>query len=67
MENVITSVLSHRRKVIIAGPLPRPTSVFERAGLEAKHKGLRIVDDLETALALAATIVAGPVSLPPPP
>jgi len=66
LENVITSVLGRRRKVIIAGPLPRPTSVFERAGLEAKYKGLAIVDDLETGLALAATIVAGPVSLPPP-
>ena len=66
MENVVTSVLSHRRKVIIAGPLPRPQSVFERAGLEAKHKGLTIVDDLETGLALAAQIVAGPRSIPPP-
>ena len=66
MENVITDVIRHRRKVIIAGPLPRPQSVFERAGLEAKHKGLTIVDDLETGLALAAKIVAGPVSVPPP-
>jgi SulP family sulfate permease len=67
MENVITSVLRRRRKVIIAGPLPRPQSVFERAGLEAKHHGLTIVDDLDTALALAAKLVAGPVSLPPTP
>jgi len=64
LENVITSVLRRHRKVIIAGPLPRPQSVFERAGLEAKHKGLTIVDDLDTALALAAKVVAGPVSLP---
>jgi SulP family sulfate permease len=67
MESVITDVIRHRRKVIIAGPLPRPQSVFERAGLEAKHKGLTIVDDLETGLALAAKIVAGPASVPPPP
>jgi SulP family sulfate permease len=66
MENMITDVIRHRRKVIITGPLPRPQSVFERAGLEAKHKGLTIVDDLETGLALAATIVAGPRTIPPP-
>jgi SulP family sulfate permease len=67
LENMITDVIRHRRKVIIAGPLPRPQSVFERAGLEAKHKGLTIVDDLETGLVLAAKMVAGPVSLAPPP
>jgi sulfate permease, SulP family len=65
MENMVSSVLRMRRRVVIAGPLPRPHEVFERANLEAKHQGLVIVDDLDTALEVAARIVAGPASIPP--
>lgn len=53
-------VLVHRKKVVIlAGPLPRPRSVFQKARLESQHGGMiRMADDLNAALKLAREIPA---------
>jgi SulP family sulfate permease len=64
LENTIASVLRAKRHVVLAGPLPRPQAIFDRADLETKHVGLHITEDLDRAVALAGTL-AGRVSLLP--
>jgi len=68
LENTLSGVLKARRAVILAGPLPRPRLIFDKAKLEDKHPGLRIVPDLDAALALAEQLLTdrnGPAELPP--
>jgi len=59
LESGVASVLRAKRSVILAGPLPRPREIFDRANLSAKHPGLHVVGDLEAAVRLAETMVAG--------
>jgi sulfate permease, SulP family len=65
LENTISGTLKAKRAVILAGPLPRPRRVFDKAGLERKYAGLRIVPDIDAAIALAESLLAG--GRPPPP
>jgi SulP family sulfate permease len=58
LENTISSLLKARRDVIVAGPLPRPREVFDKAMLERKYAGLRIRQDLDAAIALATELLA---------
>jgi SulP family sulfate permease len=58
LENAISRVLRQKKKVVIAGPLPMPHSVFDKAHLEQKHVGLTIVDTLESAFTLAEGLAA---------
>jgi sulfate permease, SulP family len=58
LENTISSLLKARRDVILAGPLPRPRDVFDKAMLERKHVGLRIRHDLDAGIALANELLA---------
>jgi SulP family sulfate permease len=68
LESGIASVLHQKRAVILAGPLPRPRRVFDKADLGAKHPGLHIVEDLDAALALAEKLLASaPPQTPNPP
>jgi SulP family sulfate permease len=64
LKGAIEAVLRTKRKVVLAGPLPRPREVFQKANLEARHEGLFIRKDLAAAVQLAATL-AQP-SLPSP-
>lgn len=67
LESGIASVLRQKRPVILAGPLPRPRTVFDKANLGAKHPGLHIVEDLDAALLLAETLLGtSPAATPPP-
>jgi SulP family sulfate permease len=51
--------LAHQHKfVIIAGPLPEPRRVFERAELDARLDHVVFADDLDQALAMAGDLVA---------
>ncbi len=46
-----------KKGVILAGPLPRPRKVFDKARLDARHGGMvRIAEDLTSAIALARQI-----------
>ena len=47
------------------GPLPRPREMFDKAELEHKYAGLRIVKDVDAAIALAESLLAA--RNPPPP
>jgi SulP family sulfate permease len=71
LENAITTVIRQKKHVVLAGPLPRPQKIFDRAQLAAKHPELRMADSVEHALALATELVDAPLtrstSQPPPP
>lgn len=59
LENAIASVIRRERYVVLAGPLPKPRKIFDKANLEAKHPELRIAADLPRALALADELANG--------
>jgi len=58
LEHAIADVLRSKKRVILAGPLPRPHSIFEHAKLEAKHVGLSIARDLPAASRLAEDLMS---------
>jgi SulP family sulfate permease len=57
LESAIASLIRRKKGVVLAGPLPRPQRVFEKAKLHAKHSALKVADDLEGALRVAAELV----------
>lgn len=65
LENAIDSVVRQKKLVVLAGPLPRPRAIFDKARLEAKHPELRMADSLEAALETAAQLVLQPVAPSP--
>ncbi|MES1204708.1 MAG: C4-dicarboxylic acid transporter DauA [Pseudomonadota bacterium] len=58
LENAVSGILRTKRHVVLAGPLPRPRQVFEKANLEAKYPGLRIAADVRAAVSLAEGLLA---------
>ena len=56
LENAIGAVLRRKKRVVIAGPLPEPRTIFQRARLEQKHPGLVFAADMDAGLALAARL-----------
>lgn len=73
LENAISSVVRQKKQVVLAGPLPKPRQIFDKARLEATHPELRMAESLEAAIRIAARLVeAAPPSrsaskAPPPP
>jgi sulfate permease, SulP family len=65
LDNAIGTLIRQKKRVVLAGPLPNPRSLFDRARLEAKHPGLGVADSLEAAVRLAAELVETPRSVPP--
>ncbi len=62
LENAIELLVSRKKVVIIAGPLPQPQKIFAKARLESKHSGMvRVAADLRSALKLARDM--GPLRL----
>ncbi len=59
LETAIEMLIKRKKLVVLAGPLPRPTSIFEKARLDATHAGaVHIVADLEAAITLARELVS---------
>ena len=58
LENTISGAIKARRQVILAGPLPKPRQIFDKAKLEKKHVGLHIAADIDAAVALAERLLA---------
>ena len=57
LENAVEGLVRRKKGVILAGPLPRPRKVFDKARLDARHGGMvRIAEDLTSAIALARQI-----------
>lgn len=54
IDNAVATLCRHQKDVILAGPLPKPHRIFERAALEQRHERLRFAPDLPTAIKLAA-------------
>jgi SulP family sulfate permease len=57
LESGIASVLRGKRLVILAGPLPRPREIFDKANLGARYHGLHLAKDVNAAVRLAETLL----------
>jgi len=57
LESAIARLRVMRKLVVIAGPLPEPRSVFERANLEVAHEHVFFADTLEEGIQLAHDLV----------
>jgi SulP family sulfate permease len=69
LESALRNLQRHKIAVILAGPLPRPRSVLDKAALEQNFPGLEIRHTLDEALDRAAERIGEPrhdrVSLAP--
>jgi sulfate permease, SulP family len=57
LEATISSLEKANKLVIIAGPLPEPRSVFERAHLDVSHEKVFFADDTADAIKLASDLI----------
>jgi SulP family sulfate permease len=57
LESAIEALIRRKKVVILAGPLPPPRSIFEKANLHGKHDMLKMADDLGAALEMARALV----------
>jgi len=62
LERAIDSIERRPCNVILAGPLPKPRSIFTKARLAARHPGLRIAANLDEAIAMAGEPGTRPLS-----
>ncbi len=53
LENAIGAVVRQKKSVVIAGPLPKPRAIFDKANLKERFPGLVVTDGLEVALETA--------------
>ncbi|HKU40427.1 MAG TPA: SulP family inorganic anion transporter, partial [Polyangiales bacterium] len=59
LRGALEAMLRTHRQVVLAGPLPKPRSIFQRADLERRYEGkVFIRDDEDAALELATTLAA---------
>jgi SulP family sulfate permease len=58
LENAIGALTRRKKTVILAGPLPRPHRIFEKARLKEHHPGLEIAANLGAAIELAQRLVS---------
>jgi sulfate permease, SulP family len=72
LESALERLAQRRRFAIIAGPLPEPRDVFDRASLERHHDNIIVSGSVQEALETARDLVllspewgAGPPSLQP--
>jgi SulP family sulfate permease len=66
LENAIASVLRAKRRVVLAGPLPKPHEIFDKAHLTEKHRGLDVAANLDAAIVLARDLCEQGPSTPAP-
>ncbi len=63
LENAVASLVRRKKVVILAGPLPQPRAIFDRARLDTKYPDrVHVVEDLDAALTLAREAVEPPPS-----
>ncbi len=58
LDNAIGGLMRRKKKVVLAGPLPKPRSVFDKARLEQKHPGLVFSENLAAGIREAESIAA---------
>ena len=57
LENAVEVLVKRKKVVVLAGPLPRPRTIFDKARLDARHEGMvHFAEDLPAALKLAREI-----------
>lgn len=64
LESAIEALERRKVHVVVAGPLPRPTELFERAQLERRYDRVRVLPTLDEALSAAGQLAAA--GAPPP-
>lgn len=57
LESALVRLHRARKFVILAGPLPEPREVFDRANLERHHDNITLAGDVDEALATARDLV----------
>ncbi len=57
LESALDRLAHHKRFAIVAGPLPEPRSVFERASLERHHDNIMVAASVHDALEIAHDLV----------
>ena len=57
LENAIDALQRGKKMVVLAGPLPKPRRIFDKAHLEENHAGLHVADNLEAAIQLAGRLM----------
>lgn len=62
LKNAIATLLRQKKRVVIAGPLPRPHTIFEKARLDQHFVGLTFAESLSQAIRVARELSV----LPPP-
>jgi sulfate permease, SulP family len=60
LESAIIRLRALKKQVVLAGPLPEPRQVFDRANLTKHHDHVHFAETLDQGLALARTLVSGP-------
>jgi sulfate permease, SulP family len=58
LESALTQLRAAKKLVVIAGPLPQPQRVFEKANLEVSHDHVFFADTLEQGIDLARDLAA---------
>jgi SulP family sulfate permease len=67
LENAVAILVRRKKVVIVAGPLPRPQKIFEKARLEEKFPGaVHVAPDLASALRRARELLPSSQPLHPP-
>jgi SulP family sulfate permease len=67
LESALEQLRKAKKKVVLAGPLPEPRVIFERAGLEQHHPHIAFAATREAAIELAGQLAeAAAGSLAPP-
>jgi sulfate permease, SulP family len=57
LDSAIGSLVRQKKTVVLAGPLPRPRKIFDKARLTEKHRGLHVTDTLDAAVLLSSELV----------
>ncbi|WP_437739581.1 C4-dicarboxylic acid transporter DauA [Sorangium sp. So ce1504] len=59
LENALDGLARRQKTVILAGPLPRPREIFDKARVQERSPRVYVAEDLAAALRLAGELVNG--------
>ncbi|NUP10029.1 MAG: C4-dicarboxylic acid transporter DauA [Polyangiaceae bacterium] len=60
LENAIARLVAFHKRVILAGPLPQPSTIWKKANLDNRYRGVHVTPTIEAAIVLADEIVGEP-------